>query len=68
MISSQLILAALSAFKPVADAVADQWDNILFYVMIALWIIMPAFIVYEELNERRALREAQKSSEEEASQ
>ncbi len=66
MISSQLILAALSAFKPVADAVADQWDNILFYVMIALWIIMPAFIVYEELNERRALREAQKSSEEEA--
>jgi hypothetical protein len=27
--------------------------------MIAIWVIMPAFIVYEEIQERRALREAQ---------
>lgn len=32
-----------------------NWDNILFWVMIALWVIMPAFIVYEEITERRAL-------------
>ncbi|MFQ6052856.1 MAG: hypothetical protein ACE5OO_01320 [Candidatus Bathyarchaeia archaeon] len=32
-----------------------NWDNILFWIMIALWVIMPAFIVYEEIRERRAL-------------
>ena len=35
----------------------------LFWLMIALWIIMPAFIVYEELNERKALREAEEASQ-----
>jgi hypothetical protein len=43
---------------------ADTYDNILFWLMIALWVIMPAFIVYEELNERKALREAEKATEE----
>ncbi len=38
-------------------------DTILFWVMIALWIIMPAFIVYEEIAERKALREAEEASE-----
>jgi hypothetical protein len=38
-------------------------DIILFWVMIALWIIMPAFIVYEEMQERRALREAEEASQ-----
>ncbi len=37
-------------------------DTILFWVMIALWIIMPVFIVYEEIAERRALREAEEAS------
>ena len=47
----------------IGDEVADQYDNILFWLMIALWVIMPVFIVYEELNERKALREAEKTSE-----
>ena len=38
-------------------------DTMLFWLMIALWIIMPAFIVYEELNERKALREAEEASQ-----
>ena len=37
-------------------------DTILFYVMIALWVIMPAFIVYEEVQERKALRLAEEST------
>jgi hypothetical protein len=32
------------------------WDSILFWVMILLWIITPAFIFYEEFSERRTLR------------
>lgn len=32
-----------------------DWDPILFWVMIAIWLIMPAFIVIEEIRERRAL-------------
>ncbi|MEM2127165.1 MAG: hypothetical protein QXD04_06065 [Candidatus Bathyarchaeia archaeon] len=32
-----------------------DWDPILFWVMIAIWIIMPTFIVIEEIRERRAL-------------
>lgn len=36
-------------------------DIILFWVMVALWVIMPAFIVYEEIKERRALAELQKA-------
>ena len=38
-------------------------DMILFWVMIALWVIMPAFIVYEEIAERKALREADEASQ-----
>jgi len=40
-----------------------EWDNILFWVMIIIWIIMPAFIVYEELKERRLLADTMKSKE-----
>ena len=40
-----------------------NWDSILFWVMIALWVIMPAFIAYEEIKERRALSEALKEEE-----
>ncbi len=29
-------------------------DTILFWVMIALWVIMPAFIVYEELRREKS--------------
>jgi len=36
-------------------------DIVLFWVMVALWVIMPAFIVYEEIKERRALAELQKA-------
>ena len=32
-----------------------DYDQILFFVMIALWIIMPAFIVFDEIRERRAI-------------
>jgi hypothetical protein len=38
-------------------------DSILFWLMIALWVIMPTFIVYEELQERKALRIAEESSQ-----
>ncbi len=38
-------------------------DIILFWVMIALWVIMPAFIVYEEIQERKALKLADESSQ-----
>ncbi len=41
-----------------------NYDTILFWVMIAIWIIMPAFIVYEEIRERRALAEAESATEE----
>jgi hypothetical protein len=34
-----------------------DWDNIFFWLMIIIWIIMPAFIVYEEIKERKALAE-----------
>ncbi len=34
-----------------------DWDNIFFWLMMLIWIIMPAFIVYEEIKERRALAE-----------
>jgi cytochrome c-type biogenesis protein CcmH/NrfF len=40
-----------------------DWDNILFWVMIALWVIMPAFIVWEELRERKALAETDKATD-----
>ena len=36
-------------------------DMVLFWIMVALWVIMPAFIVYEEIKERRALAEIEKA-------
>ena len=57
------LLLMATILKVVADATSDQYDSILFWLMIALWIIMPVFIVYEELQERKALREAEKSEE-----
>ena len=56
-----LVMAAI--LRLVGDAASDQYDNILFWLMIALWVIMPVFIVYEEMNERKALREAEKDTE-----
>ncbi len=56
------LLLIASMLRLIGDATTDQYDNILFWVMIALWVIMPAFIVYEELNERKALREAEKTT------
>lgn len=41
-----------------------EWDTILFWVMIAIWVIMPAFIVYEEIRERRALAESETATDE----
>ncbi len=38
-------------------------DNILFWLMIALWVIMPTFIVYEEIQERKSLKLAEESSQ-----
>jgi len=40
-----------------------NWDSILYWVMIALWVIMPAFIVYREIKERRALAKYIKDKE-----
>lgn len=40
-----------------------DWDSIFFWLMIIIWIIMPAFIVYEEVKERRALAEILKEEE-----
>jgi len=57
------LLLMATILKLVGDATSDQYDSILFWLMIALWIIMPIFIVYEELNERKALREADKSED-----
>jgi len=42
-------------------------DPILFWVMITLWIITPAFIFYEEMSERRTLK-AERALEEEIEQ
>ena len=41
-----------------------EWDTILFWVMIALWVIMPAFIVYEEIQERRGLAKSESAGQE----
>ena len=40
-----------------------NWDNTLFWVMIIIWIIMPAFIVYEEIKERKLLADTMKTKE-----
>ncbi|MCX6648693.1 MAG: hypothetical protein NTV61_04810 [Candidatus Bathyarchaeota archaeon] len=57
------LLLMASILRLIGDAATDQYDNILFWLMIALWVIMPVFIVYEELNERKALREAEKATD-----
>ncbi len=61
-------LALMAGILRLVGSAADTYDNILFWLMIALWVIMPAFIVYEELQERKALREAEKSTDEQPSQ
>jgi len=30
-------------------------DTMFFWIVIAIWVIMPVFIVYEEIKERRAI-------------
>jgi hypothetical protein len=62
-----MLMAAIMKLVGATNPAADQYDNILFWLMIALWVIMPAFIVYEEMNERKALREAAKSTESQTS-
>ena len=57
------LLLITGILRLVEDAASDQYDTILFWVMIAIWVIMPVFIVYEELQERKALRESEKSAE-----
>jgi RNAse (barnase) inhibitor barstar len=56
------LFMALMALQRIADAAADNMDQMLFYVMIGLWVIMPIFIVYEELQERKALKEAEEDT------
>jgi hypothetical protein len=56
------LLMALMALQKVADEATDNMDNILFYVMIGLWVIMPLYIVYEEIKERRGLKEAEEDT------
>jgi len=40
-----------------------DYDSILFWIMIALWVIMPTFIVIEEFRERRALAKDRQEQE-----
>ena len=40
-----------------------NYDSILFWIMILLWVTMPAFIAYEEIKERRALADALREEE-----
>lgn len=40
-----------------------EWDTIFFWLMIAIWVIMPAFIVYEEVKERRAIARDRQAEE-----
>jgi len=40
-----------------------SWDGIFFWIMIAIWVIMPAFIVFEEVRERRALARDRQAEE-----
>ena len=40
-----------------------DWDSILFWVMIILWVITSVFIFYEEIMERRALRREREEDE-----
>jgi len=61
MMLQNILLASVLALLNVRQG--EGYDNILFWVMIALWIIMPVFIIYEELQGRRALAEAEKSTD-----
>ena len=38
-------------------------DQILFWVMMLLWVITPTFIFYEEIMERRALKREREEEE-----
>jgi len=38
-----------------------DYDTILFWIMIALWVIMPTFIVIEEIRERRSIARDRRS-------
>lgn len=60
--TNELLLIA-NVLRLIGDAASDQYDTILFWLMIVIWVIMPVFIVYEELQERKALREAEKATE-----
>lgn len=40
-----------------------EWDTIFFWLMIAIWVIMPAFIVFEEVRERRAIARDRQAEE-----
>ena len=39
-----------------------NWDNILFFVMIAIWVLLPAFIIREEIKERRIIAETEEDN------
>lgn len=56
-------LLMLLGFLRVAQDLGSQYDQILFYTMIFLWVIMPVFIVYEEIKERRSLAATERAEE-----
>jgi len=53
----------LSFLSVAQEDLGTQYDNILFYTMIFLWVIMPVFIVYEEIKERRSLAASERALE-----
>jgi len=53
----------LSFLRVAQEDLGTQYDNILFYTMIFLWVIMPVFIVYEEIKERRSLAASERALE-----
>jgi len=53
----------LSFLRVAQEDIGAQYDNILFYTMIFLWVIMPVFIVYEEIKERRSLAASERALE-----
>jgi len=58
-----VLLMLLSFFRVAQEDLGTQYDNILFYTMIFLWVIMPVFIVYEEIKERRSLAASERALE-----
>jgi hypothetical protein len=50
------LMVLLNFLRVAQEDIGTQYDNILFYTMIFLWVIMPIFIVYEEIKERRSLK------------